>query len=193
MQGKQAVIEIIPNWHPIVVHFTFALFTTSVGFYGLTYISSRLKIVSKPLNTEFEIVARWCLWMGAFATIITVLAGLYAFYTVQHDAVSHLAMKLHRNWALLTAAPILAAAGWSLLKYFHQKPINLTFIVILLVIEGALLSTAWHGSELVYRYGLGVMSLPKPEGTGHHHHEKKTQSSNETTAPSEEHHHNSNE
>lgn len=34
---------------------------------------------------------------------------------------------------------------------------------------GLLLSTAWHGGELVYRYGLGVMSMPKSHGEGHAH------------------------
>lgn len=170
MQGNQTVIEIIPNWHPLFVHFTVALFTTSVVFYGLVFITSRLNIVSRSLVNELEIAARWCLWMGALATIITVLAGLYAFNTVQHDAVSHSAMKLHRNWALPTAGAVIGIAGWSLWRYFHQQPINLTFIIILVVIEGALLSTAWHGSELVYRYGLGVMSLPTPEEPEHHHH-----------------------
>jgi len=35
-----------------------------------------------------------------------------------------------------------------------------------------LANTAWHGAENVYRYGLGVMSLPQQESEGHaHNHE----------------------
>ncbi len=170
MQGKRAVIDIIPNWHPIFVHFTLALFTMSVGFYGLTYITSRLNIVSNSLSNEFEIVARWCLWVGALITIITVLAGLYAYYTIKHDEVSHVAMREHRNWALSTAAMILLVAEWSLWRYMKQrKEPTLTFLIVLVFIQLSLLSTAWHGSELVYRYGLGVMSLPISEEPGHHH------------------------
>ena len=30
-------------------------------------------------------------------------------------------------------------------------------------------ATGWHGGELVYRYGLGVLSLPAAEGEGHDH------------------------
>lgn len=168
--GKQAVIEIIPNWHPIFVHFTVALFTTSVGFYGLTYITSRLGIASKSLINEFEIVARWCLWAGALITIITVIAGLYAYYTVGHDEASHVAMHVHRNWALPTAAAILLSAGWSAWRYFHQQTVMLSFLLLLIIVEGALLSTAWHGGELVYRYGVGVMSLPQSEEVAHQHH-----------------------
>ncbi len=104
------MIEIIPNWHPIFVHFTVALFSTAVGFYVLAYLSARLKFKSAILTVEFETVARWCLWLAAFITIGTVLAGLYAYNTVQHDATSHHAMTIHRNWALTTAASILLVA-----------------------------------------------------------------------------------
>jgi uncharacterized membrane protein len=170
MQGNQTVIQIIPNWHPIFVHFTLALFTTSVGFYGLAYITSRLNAASKSLVNEFEIVARWCLWVGALLTIITVLAGWYAFDTVTHDEISHVAMHTHRNWALPTAGMILLVAGWSWWRYAKQKKEpTLFFLILLLAIQLSLLSTAWHGSELVYRYGLGVMSLPAPKEPDHHH------------------------
>ena len=169
MQGKQAVIEIIPNWHPIFVHFTFALFTTSFGFYGLTYIISRLNITFKSLVNEFEIVARWCLWAGALLTIITVFVGLYAFNTVTHDEISHGAMREHRNWALPTAAMILLAAAWSWWQYMKQKKEpTLMFLIVLVLVQLSLLSTAWHGSELVYRYGLGGVSLPSPAQPTHH-------------------------
>ncbi|MBL4850981.1 MAG: hypothetical protein JKY90_01690, partial [Gammaproteobacteria bacterium] len=42
--------------------------------------------------------------------------------------------------------------------------------VLCIAIAGAVLaSTAWHGGEVVYRYGIGVISLPKVEGDGHDH------------------------
>lgn len=165
------MINIIPNWHPIFVHFTLALFTTSVGFYGLSFLMSRLQIIPKFLTNEFEIVARWCLWIGALITVLTVLAGLNAFNTVHHDPVSHVAMHEHREWALPTAAAILFIASWSLWRYFHHQEVTMVFIIVLLIAQASLVSTAWHGSELVYRYGLGVMSLPISEKSGHHHHD----------------------
>ena len=136
------MIEIILNWHPIFVHFTIALFTTSVGFYGLAYITSCLNIASQSLIKEFEIVARWCLWAGALSAIIAVAAGLYAYYTVRHDAAAHGAMLAHRNWALPTAAAIVVVAGWSAWRYFHQQTVTLLFFLLLLIVEAALMSTA---------------------------------------------------
>jgi uncharacterized membrane protein len=58
------MIEIIPNWHPIFVNFTVALFTTACGFYLLAYFLSILKTVQLKFKPEIEIVGRWCLWTG---------------------------------------------------------------------------------------------------------------------------------
>ena len=81
-------IEIIPNWHPILVHFTVALLSIS----GLLYLAGRaLK------NANLLLVARWNLWIGAIITIGTVLAGFYAYNTVAHDAPSHAAMTDHKT------------------------------------------------------------------------------------------------
>lgn len=155
-------------WHPIFVHFTVALFSTSVGFYLLAYITGQLKIIAK-IALELEIVARWCLWIAAIITIITITAGFYAYYTVEHDVTSHVVMTTHRNWALPTASAIFLIAIWSGWRYYKQKTLTLVFIISLLIVQGLLLVTAWYGGELVYRYGVGVMSLPKIERDEHHH------------------------
>ena len=191
------MFSIIPNWHPIFVHFTVALFSTAVGFYVLAYLTAYLKGSTNSFAIQFENTARWCLWIVAIITIATVLAGFYAYNTVQHDAVSHHAMTIHRNWAVPTAIAILLIAGWSYWRYHKQKKLALTFVFILLIAQGLLLSTAWRGAELVFRYGLGVMSLPQSEGMSHHHHhadENPTMSPTSATSASpssstEAHHH----
>jgi uncharacterized membrane protein len=174
------MIEIIPNWHPIFVHFTVALFSTSVGLYTLVYLFNNFRIFPK-VSLDLEVSARWCLWLVGIIVIGTVLAGLYAYNTVKHDGTSHLAMTNHRNWALPTAATMVLVALWSLWRTYKQKSITITFIVALFIVQGLLLSTAWRGGELVYRYGLGVMSLPKVEGVGHDHH-------GSTMEPNHDHH-----
>ena len=39
----------------------------------------------------------------------------------------------------------------------------------MLITLALLASTAWHGGELVYRYGIGVISLPQSSGPDHQH------------------------
>ena len=35
--------------------------------------------------------------------------------------------------------------------------------ILLIALLGLLMTTAWYGGELVYRHGIGVMSLPNAE------------------------------
>jgi uncharacterized membrane protein len=158
------MINIIPNWHPIFVHFTVALLIAATAIHLLSRI-----VPNSDLASQLAIVARWSLWIGVGITLLTVAAGWYAYYTVAHDAPSHIAMTEHRNWAMTTLALFLGVAGWEYYLSRRGKSKGWLFTGLLVIAAVFLLSTAWHGGELVYRYGLGVMSLPKPEGPGHTH------------------------
>jgi uncharacterized membrane protein len=153
------MIEIIPNWHPIFVHFTIGLLSISALFY----------LVGAVLKKEqLLIVARWNLWIGALITIGTVLAGWYAYNTVNHDGPSHAAMTDHRNWALGTAAVFLVLALWALWKQRGAKTISLVFVAVILLAAGMLAVTGYKGGEVVYRHGLGVMRMPEMRGDDGH-------------------------
>lgn len=157
------MFEIIPNWHPIFVHFTVALLSLAAGLFVVT------PFLRPPLQEQWRTVARWSLWFGAGFAVITGLTGLYAYNTVNHDTPSHAAMTEHRNWALATITLFLVMAVWSALRVRRRQALGAIFSVAMVVAAGVLAATAWRGGELVYRYGLGVMSLPKAEGEGHHH------------------------
>ncbi len=161
------MIEIIPNYHPIFVHFTVALLSVSTGFFVLAYLFRRHKWRQQWLTTAY-----WNLWVGAGITLITLAAGWHAFNTVDHDTPSHEAMLEHRNWALATVTVILLVAAWSIRRYAKSRPQNPMFVGSMVLVWALVTATAWHGAELVYRYGLGVMSLPKVEahGAGHDGH-----------------------
>ena len=157
------MFEIIPNWHPIFVHFTVALLSLAAGLTVVTLF------VKSPLREQWQIVARWSLWFGAGFAIITGLTGWYAYNTVAHDTPSHAAMTLHRNWAIATLILFLLLAAWSVFSTWTGKKLGTLFVVGMVVAGAVLSATAWRGGEVVYRYGLGVMSLPKSEGEGHSH------------------------
>jgi len=159
------MFEIIPNWHPIFVHFTVALLSIS----ALLLIVARF--VPEPLAQQWSIAGRWCLWLGAGFAIITVAAGLYASNTVAHDNPSHAAMEVHETLAISTLVTFLILAtwaAWKVRKGVSEALRNGLFLLLLAAGVGLLITTAWHGGELVYRYGLGVQSLPQPEN-GHDH------------------------
>jgi len=153
------MIEIIPNWHPILVHFTIGLLATSVVFFLL----SKLLPVSQTLKSNWQVVAHWCLWVGMAITLLTVLAGYFAYNSVAHDTPSHAAMTEHRNWAFVTAAAFAFLTIWSIVLRLKKRIPGYGFLIGALISGSLLASTGWHGGEAVYRYGLGVMSLPKVE------------------------------
>lgn len=158
------MIEIIPNWHPMFVHFTVALVSISAVFHLLAKVTR-----SESHRAQWQVVAKWTLWSGALITVATLIAGLYAYNTVAHDEPSHQAMTLHRNWAIATALFIFIAAGWSFWLDRRQRSTPTVLFVLVLITGGMVSATGWLGAEAVYRFGLGVMSLPKAEGEGHAH------------------------
>lgn len=152
-------IEIIPNWHPIFVHFTIGL----LGISALLYLAGM--VLKKG---SFLIVARWNLWIGAAITVFTVLAGLYAYSTVVHDGPSHAAMMDHRNWALPTAGIFMVLALWAAWKQRGAQSVSPIFVVAMLLASGLLATTGYKGAEVVYRHGIGVMRMPEVHGDGSH-------------------------
>jgi len=177
------MIEIIPNWHPLLVHFTIALLSISVLFF----------VIQKPLyETEigdnFNIFARYSLFMGVLISILTLVAGWFAFNSVDHDTPSHLAMIDHRFWAIITFTVFAVAAIWLALSSEMRETVSILFIVVMLIGGALLFTTGYKGAELVYKHGLGVQSLPKAEdhdhASGHDHgdagHHEKSESHDES-------------
>lgn len=158
-------MEIIPNWHPIFVHFSVALLMTAALLHIAAFV-----VKKDALKLQLTYVARWNLWIGTTISVFTVVAGWAAFNSVNHDEVSHLAMLEHRKWAVITFVVFVVICAWSLLMAKKSAPISVLEVMVLLVASGLLASTAWHGGELVYRHGLGVMSLPKAGDHGHDDH-----------------------
>lgn len=158
------MIEIIPNWHPIFVHFTVALLSISVALHLAVLVFREANWRGAALT-----VARWNLGLGIAFALLTLASGYYAFFTVDHDDPAHLAMKIHRNWALATFAIFGFLGVWHWFELRGQENVKQTFTA-LMVLGGLLLAiTAWRGGGLVYEHGLGVQSLPEVSGEGHDH------------------------
>ncbi len=172
------MIEIIPNFHPAFVHFPIAFVTAALAFTAVGTVFRRWPYAAQCLMT-----GRWMLWGAALFALIAAVFGWFAFNSVAHDEVSHAAMILHRNWALAALTALLALAAWDMWRgrSGRMPSPNIPspgFLVLLVAAWLLVMSTAWHGAELVYRYGLGVMALPdahaeqdtaphQPDGHGH--------------------------
>jgi uncharacterized membrane protein len=157
------MIEIIPNWHPIFVHYTVAFLSISPLLFALNYF---LPADSSYKEKSF-IIARWSLYLGSIITIGTLTAGWDAYNSVAHDVPSHAAMTDHKNWAFVTAAIFTSLALWAF-NTKRKDQMSFLFIALIIAASTLLAATGYKGGELVYRYGLGVMSLPQSE-SGHAH------------------------
>lgn len=96
-------------------------------------------------------------------SVVTVTAGWYAYYTVDHDTPSHLAMTEHRNLVMVTFGLMVLLAIWSFVASRKDQQSTVLFVGAFLVVGGLLTAMAWHGAELVYRHAVGSMSLQKVE------------------------------
>jgi len=158
------MIEIVPNWHPVLVHFTVALLIVA----PLLFFASTWLPMESPAKLRLLAAARCNLLLGFIVSLGTIAAGWYAANTVAHDEAAHAAMLVHRNLALTTVAAYAPFVLWTLTRGHGPRSHGLLFAVLLLLPMASLTLTAWRGGELVYVHGLGVQSLPDV-GSEHRH------------------------
>lgn len=82
-----------PNLHPMIVHFTLAFLIT--GPILLLIFSFTGKDISWREN--IRIAGDWMFALGLVSAIAALAAGFQAYYSVNHDGPSHVAMTDHRN------------------------------------------------------------------------------------------------
>lgn len=158
------MFEVIPNWHPLFVHFPLALLSVSTLFFiALKFIKH------ESIHEQLKVMAYWNLWLGTGFAIVTAITGWLAYNSVTHDTPSHEAMTDHKNWALITLSVFIIISILSIKQYRKTQDAGMIFTFIMIMAFVLLASTGWRGSEVVYRYGLGVMSMPKAEDHGHAH------------------------
>lgn len=157
------MITIIPNWHPIWVHFAIGLLFTGTLFYALAWAGRGRAWTNSALAA-----ARWNLVAGALFALTAVLTGWLAANSVAHDDAAHANMLVHRNWAL-TATTLFVIAGvwlWRQWRRAKAKPSG-PLLALLLAGSAVLGVTGYEGGQNVYEYGLGVQRLPDVGGHDH--------------------------
>lgn len=147
------MFEVLPNWHPIFVHFTIALYATAAAFYALSTMA-----FNRPWAAGLLVAARSNLWAGAALSILTVVAGVRAFLTVAHDAPQEFLIVDHRRWAIATATIWWLIAAWEARRAVKKRQLSPIVTLVLVLALVPLIITGWKGGELVYRSGIGVIA-----------------------------------
>jgi uncharacterized membrane protein len=183
--------ELIPNAHPLAVHFPITLTLIALLF----SLGARLRSQHNAAS-QLATVGHWSLWIAALSAVIAAMLGWLAYNSVNHDADGHAAMLLHRSWAIPTAGGLVILAILDAWKSRANQLMPWPVLIVLFLLSASVAVTGWLGGEVVYRHGIGVLSLPESEeGTEGHHQDqgaaKGHEHHHETTEqePAAEHHH----
>lgn len=158
------MLEAFGHFHPVFIHFPLGLLLAG----GLFSLGSRL-VRHEGTRNAFQAAGTWNFRLGTLALVPALLTGWAAYQTVAHDAPSHAAMTLHRNWALATGTVFLGLAALAWRERGKGWPSGWLVGSVLLTGLALLGITGFLGGNLVYRFGLGVQSLPASEGDGPAH------------------------
>jgi uncharacterized membrane protein len=158
-----------PNLHVVLVHYPLALLITGTLIELFSFMWRR---------HSFRAAGRWMILLGALCAIPTVLSGVYALYDVANPTGESVDWKQavkdsplnNQQWAILkdhllletsaTVAALLVALTWIGCSDSWRRRLHLPLLIILLGACGLTAAGAWHGGEVVYRFGTGVGARP---------------------------------
>jgi len=144
-------MNLVPGWHPLVVHFPIALTLTA----GLALILAKL-VRRASLAETLATVGTWNLCAGAAAALFALATGLAAVLDLKVGAAAHAAISTHVKWAIFTSMALLLTSVWRGAGSPPRARPSWLFVIVLCVVCGALILTGLFGADNVYRYGVGV-------------------------------------
>jgi len=144
-------VNLVPGWHPMVVHFPVAL-TLTAGF----FLTAAKMARGEPLAATLATVGTWNLCVAAVATLFALATGLAGVLDLHVGAAARAALSSHVKWAMFTSLALILASVWRGAGSAQQSRPSWLFVAVLAAICIALSATAYLGGENVYRYGIGV-------------------------------------
>jgi len=139
------------NFHPLLVHYPIALFTSFLlaEFLGVALRNERLRTA-----------ASFMLYFGNIMAVFTVAAGYYAAATVDHPEAVHAIMENHEHFGLTILIIATVLSVWRLFvrrRFSHKAQLahlGLAFVLCVVLVFGADL-----GGLMVYKYGVGGQAV----------------------------------
>jgi uncharacterized membrane protein len=130
--------------HPVAVHFPVAFLTLGLA----VAVAARFRGRPEWLP---EAASR-LLWLGTLAAWAALGLGLLAEEYVPHVPAAWKVLEEHETLAWWTAGLFTALSIW---RWRGPRGWETAFLIAWAVAAGVLVSTAWHGGELVFAFGVG--------------------------------------
>jgi uncharacterized membrane protein len=165
-------------FHPVLVHFTIALFSLSVLF----------DILGKLTKLEgFRSAAWFNLIFASLSVIATVIFGLIAESRAPHTDAGHELLETHETIGFIVLGIIFILTIWRIIlkSKLPVKGLAIYFVFSVLGV-GLMFVGGYYGGEMVYTHGYGVKAAMLT--TEHIHSEGKTHGHSPTEL--DEHHQN---
>lgn len=147
-------MNLVPGWHPLVVHFPLALVVTA------TVLLSTARILRREDHSAtLAMVGTWNLCLGAVAAMFALATGLAAVVGLHVGLAAHQSISLHLKWAIFSTVALLLLAVWRGAGGAQNSRPSWIFILLLAMMTAALIVTGYRGGENVYRHGVGVITV----------------------------------
>jgi len=138
----------MPPLHPLVVHIP-------IGILLLAVVLEVVALCTK--RAELSSFGWWAQILGSAGLVAAVLTGLLAERAASISPGARNTFENHEQLAFLTTSLFCVLLLWRIASRGKIPPSAPRLFVLLLAAGiAALLTTAWFGGELVYRFGTGL-------------------------------------
>lgn len=144
----------LQNIHPLVVHFPLALLPSALLLYLLSWGAGK---------ESWAWTGLWLLGLGTLGAAFSVATGLYGAEGVMIDPSVKLHLLFyHQRIMLGVLALAVVLSIWALAARPMPLKGRLLFLILLLLLAGALTLGADFGGRMVYDYNAGGNACPQP-------------------------------
>ncbi|MGH9905976.1 MAG: DUF2231 domain-containing protein [Pyrinomonadaceae bacterium] len=147
--------------HPIFVHFTIALTSTSLIFDALGFL------FNKPSLTA---AGAWTLVVATAMTLMTISTGLTSASRAPiEEGEARSFLRAHMALGLIFYGLLLAMTWWRLWLWQAERRVSWVYLALFTVLTIVMTVQGYLGGELVYRYGVEVEQTYRtlPEQNAH--------------------------
>jgi uncharacterized membrane protein len=134
--------------HPIFVHFTIALTSTSLVFDALGFLLNKTSLTN---------AGGWTLLGSALITLMTISTGLTSSTRAPiEEGEARSFLRAHMALGLVFFGLLVAITFWRLSIWQNGRGVSWLYLISLAAVSLVMTMQGYLGGELVYRYGVEV-------------------------------------